>query len=86
MGEGEEKPGEMTKRDATDLVPMDDSDDERVLRIRESMIESRQQIAESLDQIRGEVREAVDWRGWVDEHPVEAVGIAFGVGFMLGFR
>lgn len=83
---GEEESGEMTKRDATDLVPMDASDDERVLRIRESMIESRQQIAESLDQIRGEVRDAVDWRSAVDEHPAAAVGIAFGVGFILGFR
>jgi len=76
----------MTERDATDLVPTDETDDERALRIRESMIESRQQIADSLDQIRVEVRDAVEWRDWVDEHPVEAVGIAFGVGFMLGFR
>jgi ElaB/YqjD/DUF883 family membrane-anchored ribosome-binding protein len=82
----EEQSGEMTERDATDLVPTDETDDERALRIRESMIESRQQIADSLDQIRVEVRDAVEWRDWVDEHPVEAVGIAFGVGFMLGFR
>lgn len=28
----------------------------------------------------------MDWRGWVREHPWEAVGIAFAVGVFLGAR
>lgn len=78
--------GELTNRDSTSLVRTDESHEERVMRVRESMIDSRRQIADSLDEIRGEVREAVDWRSWVDDHPVEAVGIAFGVGFVIGFH
>ena len=73
--------------DPTALVPAEDSaDQERILQIRESIADSRAQIADSLDQVRSEMKEAVDWRGWVDEHPWEAVGIAFGIGFVIGFR
>lgn len=85
MARGES--GELTKRGGTDLVRRDHSaDEERILQIRESMQESREKIAESLDQLRFEMQEAVDWRAWVEEHPWETVGIAFGVGFMIGFR
>jgi len=81
-----EQSGELTERESTDLVRPDESHEERLLRVRKSMADSRRQIADSLDRLRGEVRDAVDWRAWVDDHPVEAVGIAFGLGFMIGFR
>lgn len=73
--------------DETALVPSDfDADEERILHLHESIAHSRRQISDSLDQVRSEVQQAVDWRGWVEEHPWESVGLAFGVGFILGFR
>ncbi len=87
MARGES--GELTRRQTDELVTTDDeemSDAERILQIRESMEESRRQIAENLDEVRAGVRDAVDWRRWVREHPWEAVGLAAGTGFLLGFR
>lgn len=79
--------GELIERDSSNLVLSDyASDDERILEIRESMARSRQQIADNLEEIRAEFREAVDWRAWVEEHPWKATGVAFGVGFLIGFR
>ena len=83
-GEG----GELTRRESTELARRDEemTDEERLLRIRESMNESRRQIAHNLEELRVELREAADWKGWVDRQPWAAVGIAFGVGFFIGFR
>ncbi len=92
MARGES--GELTRPESTDLTRRDDeagapeemSDAERILQIRESMERSRRQIAENVDQLRVEMSEAVDWRKWVRRHPWEAVGLAAGAGFLLGFR
>jgi ElaB/YqjD/DUF883 family membrane-anchored ribosome-binding protein len=83
--------------DDRELVPRDDeralaerrpelTPEERLAELRASIRDSRAQISESVEQIRDEAREAVDWRGWVEEHPWEAVGAAFTAGFLLGFR
>jgi ElaB/YqjD/DUF883 family membrane-anchored ribosome-binding protein len=40
----------------------------------------------SLDEIEHTVREQLDWRGWVDDHPWQTVAIGFGIGFYLGLR
>lgn len=84
-GEG----GELTRRESTELARSDAdelTDEERILRIQESMNESRRQVAENLDQLRVEMRDAADWRGWVQRQPWGTVGVAFGIGFFLGFR
>ncbi len=62
------------------------SPEERLAELRNSILDSREQISDSVEQIREEAREAVDWRSWVEEHPWEAVGVAFTAGFILGFR
>lgn len=58
--------------------------------IRAEIEASRRQITESLGQLRSEVsttvERALDWRGWVHDHPETAVGIAFGIGLYLGLR
>lgn len=58
--------------------------------IRREIEESRRQIASSLNQLRSEVsttvERALDWRGWVQDHPTSAVGIAFGIGLYFGLR
>jgi len=79
--------GELTRAERTDLAERDQlSDAERILRIRESMNESRRQVAENLERLRHEVRDAADWRGWVRREPWTSIGIALGIGFFVGFR
>lgn len=60
--------------------------DDHTAEIRASIDEARRQISESLDDIQRNVEESLDWRGWVDEHPWETVGIAVAVGFYFGLR
>lgn len=55
-------------------------------RIRESIDDARAQIARSLETIQDEVEETLDWKGWVNDNPWTAVGIACAVGFYIGLR
>ncbi|MFB6264402.1 MAG: YqjD family protein [Bradymonadaceae bacterium] len=59
---------------------------ERIRELKASIEQSRERISESLDRVRSELRSKTDWRQWVEDHPWESVGIAFGIGFYLGFR
>jgi len=72
------------------LVKSDDGRDEdpdaRADRLREDIRESRRQVSQNLDRLQDEVSRSVDVQAWVDEHPWETVGVAFTVGFYLGFR
>ena len=58
--------------------------------IRAEIEAARQRIADNLyelqHQVEDTVERALDWRGWVEQHPLPAVGIAFAVGFYLGLR
>ncbi|MBH24397.1 MAG: hypothetical protein CMH57_08100 [Myxococcales bacterium] len=61
-------------------------DDDPVVDLRRSIEASRRQITDSFQDLREEVTERLDWKGWVREHPWEAVGTAFFVGFVIGSR
>lgn len=80
----------MTDSPQNALVKSDDGRDEdpdaRADRLREDIRESRRQISQNLDRLQDEVSRSVDVQAWVDEHPWETVGVAFTVGFYLGFR
>lgn len=80
----------MTESPQNALVKSDDGRDEdpdaRADRLREDIRESRRQISQNLDRLQDEVSRSVDVQTWVDEHPWETVGVAFTVGFYLGFR
>lgn len=54
--------------------------------LRRAIEESRRQITDNIELLQDEVEERVNWRGWVDKHPWEAVGIVFCVGVFLGAR
>ena len=79
----------LTRRGSTELTrtePPSKHYDEHTAELRSSIESARRQISESLDDIQHTVQERLDWRGWVDEHPWETVGIGFAVGFYLGLR
>ncbi len=87
----------MDQGDSRQLVPASSSGGDIIKakprqseEIRREIEASRRQIAHSLDQLQTEVtttvERALDWRGWVHDHPHSAVGIAFGVGLYFGLR
>jgi ElaB/YqjD/DUF883 family membrane-anchored ribosome-binding protein len=85
---------DLTRRTSSELTQFKESDkgapekhyDDHSAQIRASIDEARHQISQSLDEIQVSVQETLDWRGWVDEHPWETVGIGVAVGFYLGLR
>ena len=54
--------------------------------LRDAIEGSRSKIADSLETLHDEVERRTDWRGWVREHPLESVGVAFFVGLVVGAR
>jgi ElaB/YqjD/DUF883 family membrane-anchored ribosome-binding protein len=58
----------------------------RIAEIRANIERARRQISEGFTDIQTDVEDRLDWKGWVEDNPWKTVGIAFGVGFMLGLR
>lgn len=63
-----------------DLVKQDDE----IERIRASIEITRSRISDALDDVQDGVNEKLAWREWVREHPRASVGIALGIGYLLG--
>ncbi|MGA9521781.1 MAG: hypothetical protein WBV82_09965 [Myxococcaceae bacterium] len=54
--------------------------------IRLDIEQARQEVAESLAELRIEVSRSVDWREWYRRRPGTILIGAFMVGFMIGYR
>lgn len=54
--------------------------------MREAIARTRLELNDSLQELRRDVVEKVDWRKTVRERPVRFVVGAFAVGFILGWR
>lgn len=54
--------------------------------VRADIARARDELAQAATQLRQEVAEKTDWRGWVRKHPAAFVTGAFVVGFWLGYR
>jgi hypothetical protein len=54
--------------------------------IRSSMESNRQELAVSVERLRGEVVRATDWRAHVERHRGELMAAGAVVGLMLGVR
>ncbi len=52
--------------------------------IEAHIAEKRAELGRNLEQIEQRVRRTVDWRRHAREHPDVVIGIAFGVGMLLG--
>ena len=53
-------------------------------RLKGAMESSRASIAETVDELRGAVSQAMDWREHVKTHPAATLGVAAGAGIVLG--
>lgn len=57
---------------------------EQRLPAEEEIRRTRQQIAATTTQIQQQVRSNLDWKLWVDRHPLATVTIAVATGFLVG--
>jgi hypothetical protein len=51
--------------------------------IRAGIERARQEIEQSVSELRQGVRETLDWRGLVRRHPAATLGGAFALGFLI---
>lgn len=58
-------------------------EDERQ-RLAASVERARAELESTLGELRGVVRERLDWRAWVRERPLVAVSVAAALGFGMG--
>ena len=54
--------------------------------LRAEIARQRDELAENTTALRERVDELTDWKHWVDERPLAAVGAALFVGFLIGLR
>jgi hypothetical protein len=60
-------------------------DEERVVKQYTHAIRTtRASLGETLDQLRDRVREATDWRHYVERYPAASLGLALGIGLVGG--
>jgi ElaB/YqjD/DUF883 family membrane-anchored ribosome-binding protein len=62
------------------------SRDLALVRAEAEVSSSRDQVARSVLELQRELARVADWREWIRRKPVLAVGLAFGLGFLLGRR
>jgi ElaB/YqjD/DUF883 family membrane-anchored ribosome-binding protein len=76
--------GALTRVDAGEGQLVLERDDTEA--IEQAMGQARQQIEDGLETLQDKIQKRTDVTAWVRDHPLEAVGIAFGLGFLLGAR
>lgn len=84
MGGARDTNGTLIRVDAAEIERIE-ADADRVM-LQRKIDASQRQIKDSVERLGEHFKDRVDWRGWVARHPFEAVGIAFGVGVLLGAR
>jgi hypothetical protein len=63
------------------------ADDTRALARAEADIHrTREKVALSVTALQREITRSVDWRQWVGRKPLLTMGLAFGLGLLLGRR
>src|SRR3954470_22604521 len=61
----------------------DDADDRSAREIRQDIAAKRETISETVDKLGERIHETLDWREYVAEYPVVALGLAAGAGFVV---
>ena len=54
--------------------------------IRRSIIQTRQELAGSVDELRTRIGVLTDWRRQINEHRAAAIVVGVAVGFLVGRR
>ncbi len=54
--------------------------------LRKELEQIEQDLGLHLEQVKTGVQEKLDPRGWIRQHPVASIGVAVGLGILLGSR
>ena len=68
---------------ATQMREGDDDDNRSAEAIRQDIAAKRETISETVDKLGERIQETLDWREYIAEYPVVAIGLAAGVGFLV---
>ena len=68
---------------ATQMRAGDDDDNRSAEAIRQDIAAKRETISETVDKLGERIHESLDWREYIAEYPVAAIGVAAGVGFLV---
>ncbi len=60
--------------------------DAELTQLEAEIAAARARVAASANALQRQLAQATDWRTWVAREAVLALGLAFGVGFLLGRR
>ncbi len=69
---------------AKEAVVPHTGDNPEIHRIQAEIAVARMKLASSVEKLKDEVRESLDWKGYVRENPWKVVGAAFAAGFFIG--
>ena len=68
---------------ATQMRMGDEEDNRSAEAIRQDIATKRESISETVDKLGERIQETLDWREYIAEYPVVAIGLAAGVGFLV---
>jgi ElaB/YqjD/DUF883 family membrane-anchored ribosome-binding protein len=68
---------------ATQMREGDDDDNRSAEAIRQDIAAKRETISETVDKLGERIQETLDWREYIAEYPVVAIGLAAGVGLLV---
>jgi ElaB/YqjD/DUF883 family membrane-anchored ribosome-binding protein len=66
-------------------APSEQTPERSAEEIRQDIAATRESITETVDRLTNRVQETFDWRTYVDEYPLVALGVTAGLGFFLAF-
>ncbi|MDB4982689.1 MAG: hypothetical protein JWM82_3441 [Myxococcales bacterium] len=58
--------------------------DAELTQLEAELAAARERVAASASSLQRQLEQATDWRTWVAREAVVALGLAFGLGFLLG--
>lgn len=61
----------------------DEASERSAEEIRHDIAERREAITETVEKLNDRVQETLDWRSYVADHPLAALGLAAGAGFLV---
>lgn len=68
---------------ATQTRAGDDEDTRSAEAIRQDIAAKRDTISETVDKLGDRIHETLDWREYIGDYPMVAIGVAAGVGFLV---
>ena len=73
----------MAERDGLKVTDADDAEPRTADEIRQDIAERREAISATVNRLNDRIQRSFDWREYVVDHPLAAVGVAVGAGLLV---